>query len=618
MKKYIFPLILLLLIGLFAGCTAPAEPETIPDAGTGQTADTGNTGSSSEPFTEESTEFGVPDESLLKKAAAGSVISGNNGAATVSDGPSVTIEIVKDLDPTARSAVLLCDVSGQTWDGTVTGQLVISCVYDNEWIPVYVYEVPFPDFPMLHNDPPKMDADAFLSLIMDYSSSDTFVYGGTYSGGFSYNKGGQKISFTEEEVSEISLYEWALLENGRYAYCSGTFVCTKKLSSFLVSWKLLVKYNPDLDKWAMEKIVCTSEEIETRLPPMWQGTYNAGKMGADLILREEFDDGTSEWLFSFYPLPGGSGESGAYTVKGTIHPGSGMVSLTPDEWVVQPAGYYTLPVNGTFDPETNHISGMVNQFELDALSEIPEGTVIPGTAPEQAETTLPGYILEGICARYDLTDPADITQEMLDSVTSLRISLAGNTYIGDDPDSEVYVEEDYARLIEVSVNNSPFGLWGPYILPNRYENLYLESLKDEQFFHDLLESFYVYKDRNDPSLTTKGVDEMIEKHPLLKKYNAFYVCDPEIKSREIRKLTEIITQMFRDNNRDLPHSRTLDLSSLSQLKNLTYVEYYIDPAKVNTYESLEEYLTYNGLTFVNSPVEITTVQRDIFDMDQYS
>ena len=53
------------------------------------------------------------------------------------------------------------------------------------------------------------------------------------------------------------------------------------------------------------------------------------------------------------------------------------------------------------------------------------------------------------------------------------------------------------------------------------------------------ESFYTLKDPNAPELTERGIIEMQSKFPITMEM-AVYVCDPDIKARELRELEEII------------------------------------------------------------------------------
>lgn len=73
---------------------------------------------------------------------------------------------------------------------------------------------------------------------------------------------------------------------------------------------------------------------------------------------------------------------------------------------------------------------------------------------------------------------------------------------------------------------------------DRFEDLILANIEDE-WQYNKLSSFYTPKDANDPNLTERGVAEMQAKFPITLEM-AVYVCDPEIKARELRELETII------------------------------------------------------------------------------
>ncbi len=72
------------------------------------------------------------------------------------------------------------------------------------------------------------------------------------------------------------------------------------------------------------------------------------------------------------------------------------------------------------------------------------------------------------------------------------------------------------------------------IKKERYEDLILSQVTDEWVLSKLT-SFYTLKDKDDPTLTERGVIEMQSKFPITMEM-AVYVCDPDIKARELREL----------------------------------------------------------------------------------
>jgi len=73
---------------------------------------------------------------------------------------------------------------------------------------------------------------------------------------------------------------------------------------------------------------------------------------------------------------------------------------------------------------------------------------------------------------------------------------------------------------------------------SRFEELILDDIEDD-WTRSKLAAFYTLKNPNDPELTTRAVKEMQAKFPITKTL-AVYVCDPEIKPRELEQLEGFI------------------------------------------------------------------------------
>ena len=69
---------------------------------------------------------------------------------------------------------------------------------------------------------------------------------------------------------------------------------------------------------------------------------------------------------------------------------------------------------------------------------------------------------------------------------------------------------------------------------SRFESLILSFIEDD-WTRNKLAAFYTLKDPFDPELTTRAVKEMQAKFPITKEM-AVYVCDPDIKARELEQL----------------------------------------------------------------------------------
>lgn len=198
---------------------------------------------------------------------------------------------------------------------------------------------------------------------------------------------------------------------------------------------------------------------------------------------------------------------------------------------------------------------------------------------------MPAYIREAVMAYNDLTDTADITYEMLDAVTSLRIM--------------------YGQCVEVTINCEPFGsVFGPYVKPNRMEQLYFARVPEKSTEYNKLNAFFQLADLNEPAIQNDKVMRIKKYYPEAEN-GAFYVFDPFSSQHEIALIFAILEKYIFTND-ELTYERTLDLSSLSAFKNLVYVEYFINQNDLDAFDSREAYDAARGLTFENCPVEIRT------------
>ncbi|MBQ3176416.1 MAG: leucine-rich repeat domain-containing protein [Clostridia bacterium] len=238
------------------------------------------------------------------------------------------------------------------------------------------------------------------------------------------------------------------------------------------------------------------------------------------------------------------------------------------------------------------------------------GTLLSDAVHEE----IPSFILEAVCAYYDLLDTKEITEEMLDGITSLRIMYDCRTLKDANLVKVEYEPEDYYYHIYASVNQTPFGYWGPYIRKNRYENLYMKNLQDEDWTREKLNSYYTAIYPDDIYLDVQKVQELLKQYPSATEYGGYYVCDPDIKARELREVRSIIVIYgFMDNLR-LVSEREIDLSSLKYFQNITEVEYCMDDSiEGASAEELAEYKYEYGLTFKNSPVKVIETYKSFTD-----
>ncbi|MGN1346051.1 MAG: DUF5696 domain-containing protein [Eubacteriales bacterium] len=153
------------------------------------------------------------------------------------------------------------------------------------------------------------------------------------------------------------------------------------------------------------------------------------------------------------------------------------------------------------------------------------------------------------------SNPWDIAsgyQTISDAVKEKLLSQLIITYLENDVQKTMYSYKEAALRGQITKKNIKNGIRVEYILGEeqtirlvprmikmeRFEELILANIDDEWQYNKLA-SFYTEKNANDPNLTERGVAEMQAKFPITLEM-AVYVCDPEIKARELRELESII------------------------------------------------------------------------------
>lgn len=125
------------------------------------------------------------------------------------------------------------------------------------------------------------------------------------------------------------------------------------------------------------------------------------------------------------------------------------------------------------------------------------------------EIGLPYFVKEIICAYYDLMDHEEITQDMLDSITSLTITMYDNYEEAYYEEIKTSVTEENIFYIDGYINEFPSGIYyGPIIRENRFENLYKANIKDESLC-ELMDSVFIEYDLDAPEMTEETRQEII-------------------------------------------------------------------------------------------------------------
>lgn len=197
------------------------------------------------------------------------------------------------------------------------------------------------------------------------------------------------------------------------------------------------------------------------------------------------------------------------------------------------------------------------------------------------------------------SNPYDINsgyQTISDPVKQELLSQLTISYLENDVQKTMNSYAEAALRGQITKKNIKGGIRCEYILGEeqttrlvprmikveRFEDLILSQIDDDWYFQKLT-SFYTKKDKDDPSLTERGVAEMQAKFPITLEM-AVYVCDPDIKARELRELETIIKSFC-------PNYTYEELDYDHELTNYTGA----DAAPPRFRMSLEYTLNENGL-----------------------
>lgn len=164
-------------------------------------------------------------------------------------------------------------------------------------------------------------------------------------------------------------------------------------------------------------------------------------------------------------------------------------------------------------------------------------------------------IIDTATGNITFTNPYDIAsgyQGISEAVKQKLLSQLIITFLESGVEKTMNSYQEAALRGQITKKNIKNGIRVEYILgeeattrlvprlirSDRFEELILANITAE-WQYDKLRAFYTLKNINDPTLTERGVAEMLAKFPIAMEM-AVYVCDPEIKARELRELETII------------------------------------------------------------------------------
>lgn len=269
---------------------------------------------------------------------------------------------------------------------------------------------------------------------------------------------------------------------------------------------------------------------------------------------------------------------------------------------------------------------------------------------EENIDTLPRFVLDAVCAYYGLESRDALTAEMLESVTSLRLTLRDYKAVSYE---ELYADENdfisydtpwrwddipaedavFTYYIDATINDSCYDLYYNFLPVNRVETI-MEQLGGSWRLEKRFESVYAYIDIDSWEFPDKYKEKMLTTYPFLSTCRKAWILKPQISKLEWEYLVEFLQE-----NTDVTEnyhltdyivSREVDLSALSILPNLKSITYYINTSYIDAeladtqayrqygsnispnfsalhFRDLAQYKAYVGLTFVGSPVPVTEV-----------
>jgi len=218
------------------------------------------------------------------------------------------------------------------------------------------------------------------------------------------------------------------------------------------------------------------------------------------------------------------------------------------------------------------------------------------------------------------SNPYDVAsgyQAISDAVKQQLLSQIMITFLENDVQKPMNSYQEAALRNQITMKKIKNGMRVEYILgeeqtirlvprlirTDRFEDLILANI-DLEWHYNKLSSFYTKKDKDDPTLTERGVAEMQAKFPITNEM-AVYVCDPDIKARELRELENIIktycpnyTYEELDYDHDLTNYTGADAAPPRFRMALEYV--------LND-DGLEVRLPANGIDFDESAYQFQTV-----------
>ncbi|MBE6658425.1 MAG: hypothetical protein E7604_08270 [Ruminococcaceae bacterium] len=213
----------------------------------------------------------------------------------------------------------------------------------------------------------------------------------------------------------------------------------------------------------------------------------------------------------------------------------------------------------------------------------------------------------------------DVSKSSSEDVKNKLMSQVIVKYLDNDKESTYYSFEEAAEREQIKVKNIKNGVRVEYsigreetrklvprqIEKTRFEEQILANLQGNEFALKKMNAFYSLKDPDDPSLTDRGVKEMMATFPITQKM-AVYVFDPYATDRELNLIEGYILEncpLYTYDELDKDHEMTeYEGTNTAPALFKMALEYYLEDG------TLRVRFPVNGLRFDDTAYQLTSIE----------
>ncbi len=256
-------------------------------------------------------------------------------------------------------------------------------------------------------------------------------------------------------------------------------------------------------------------------------------------------------------------------------------------------------------------------------------TMTPMVTSQDGRYTLYVDPYSGEIAYYDNTtkqalfsNPYNINQVSKKSSADTKEKLLSQVivkYLDNNKESTYYSYDEAAVREQIKVKNIKNGVRVEYsigreetrklvpqrIEKSRFEDLILANMEGNEFVMKKMNAFYSLKDPDDPTLTDRGVKEMMATFPITQKM-AIYVFDPYATDRELNLIEGYILEYcptYTYDELDYDHSLAeYEGSNTAPALFKMALEYYLEDG------TLRVRFPVNGLRFDDTAYQLTNIE----------